>query len=259
MIPGSVAEYHYLSDLDNGRTVEAKRRTSEHVVHPILLVAINDFGLIMYQYRQEISTPTRDPSIQPELKETPTPIKSTTYVYLRDLKTYDLARDHISKAGTYDDYYGEVLDTLGRIIEALTTPDRSTSPLQTPRQMSRQSEFTPTSDVIPMIPPQQASQRNCTLLNSFGRPRSSRTIYASHALIIIWHATKPISIFFCSPSCPASTHTHQARYCCRNKHRFRSRLLRDFHAYRGPSVFSIGSTSTPVDTIGSLLLTRCHF
>jgi hypothetical protein len=33
-----------------------------------------------------------------------------------------------------------------------------------------------------------------------------------------------------------------------------SRLLRELHPYHGPSVYGIGSTATPVDTIGTLLL-----
>jgi hypothetical protein len=46
-----------------------------------------------------------------------------------------------------------------------------------------------------------------------------------------------------------------------------SHLLRELYPYHGPSVYGIGSTATPVDTIGtlllfnapSLLLTSCHF
>jgi hypothetical protein len=39
MIAGSAAEYHYPPDLDDERKVEAKRRTADHVLHPILLAA----------------------------------------------------------------------------------------------------------------------------------------------------------------------------------------------------------------------------
>jgi hypothetical protein len=62
--------------------------------------------------------------------------------YLRDLSAYNAARDHMLTSGTYDDYYGEVLDSRGRVLETPTTPECSTSP--------------PKSDVVPMVPPFQA-------------------------------------------------------------------------------------------------------
>jgi hypothetical protein len=62
MVPDSEEEYQYLVDREDRRTVASKRRA--HVLHPFLLAAIEYVGLIMYQHRQELSTPTRTPSIQ---------------------------------------------------------------------------------------------------------------------------------------------------------------------------------------------------
>jgi hypothetical protein len=55
MIPDSKEEYQYLVDREDRRTVESKRRAADHVLRPFLLAAIENVGLIMYQYRQELS------------------------------------------------------------------------------------------------------------------------------------------------------------------------------------------------------------
>jgi hypothetical protein len=64
MIPDSEGECQYLADREDRRTVESKRRAADHVLHPYLLAATENVGLIMYQYRQELHTSTRTPSIQ---------------------------------------------------------------------------------------------------------------------------------------------------------------------------------------------------
>jgi hypothetical protein len=62
MLPDSEEGYQYLADRDYRRTVESKRRAADHVLHPFLLAAIEDAGLIMHQYRQELNTSARSPS-----------------------------------------------------------------------------------------------------------------------------------------------------------------------------------------------------
>jgi hypothetical protein len=64
-------------------------------------------------------------------------------IYLRDLSAYNAARDHMLTSGTYDDYYGEVLDSRGRILEASTTPERPTSPSDVPLRKSRRITSSP--------------------------------------------------------------------------------------------------------------------
>jgi hypothetical protein len=66
--------------------------------------------------------------------------------YLQDLSAYNAARDHMLTSGTYDDYYGEVLDSRGRILEAPTTPERPTSPPDVPHRKSRRTISPPKFD-----------------------------------------------------------------------------------------------------------------
>jgi hypothetical protein len=51
IVPDSEEEYQYLMDREDRRTVESNRRAADHVLHPFLLAAIENVGLIMYQYR----------------------------------------------------------------------------------------------------------------------------------------------------------------------------------------------------------------
>jgi hypothetical protein len=53
-----------LADREDRRTVESKRRAADLVLHPFLLAAIENVGQVMYQYRRELNTPTRTPSIK---------------------------------------------------------------------------------------------------------------------------------------------------------------------------------------------------
>jgi hypothetical protein len=90
MVPDSEEEHQHLVDREDRRTVESKRRAADHVLHPFLLAAIKNVGLIMYQYRQELSTPTRTPSIQ-DIRGNELGIHLLQFV--RDCRTLDSKRN----------------------------------------------------------------------------------------------------------------------------------------------------------------------
>jgi hypothetical protein len=202
--------------------------------------------------------------------------------YLRDLSAYNAARDHMLTSGTYDDYYGEVLDSRGRVLEASTTPERPTSPPDVPHRKSRRTTSPPKSGVVPMVPPFQAIVaasgdaftqelrargqvwETGRIKNHLCVPRLNHDLTQEKAGNKILAFSEPIGIFAHASGQPVVRITLDT--AAGTNIVSDSRLLRELHPYHGPSVYGIGSTATPVDTIGtlllfnapSLLLTSCH-
>jgi hypothetical protein len=179
----------------------------------------------------------------------------THSTYLRDLSA---CGDHIVKSGAYDDKYGEVLDTRGRVLEAPTTPERPISPPGIPHRKSRRTTSSPTLQAITASSGSAFSQELRTrgqlweidrVKNNLYVPRLNQDLAQEKAEEKILAFSEPASIYASRPTVRITLDTAVGTSIVSD-----SRLLRDLHAYHGPSVYSIGLTAPPLDTIGTLLL-----